>query len=263
MSFLGPLLIGVGIASLALLPPLIWILRKLPPFARGQSIWRTTLDQAYPPFLAYAVWSIFFGLIILRGLPPGATDIRFDWEKSWPVVEQAEWIYISVYFIPFLVPFMARRPRDISAFVANLLVLLSISLVLFLVLPWISPPRPFEPTTAIGRLLAWETSRPDFAAASFPSFHVFWAFLCAQAIATRGIAWGIGAWIWAIAVACACVLTGAHGIADVAVSAVIFPLVTLRFSPVRAWIQAGAVRLPPIFRTTNASTAPITRPPIP
>lgn len=211
-------------------------------------------------FVIYPVWSLVFGAVIWRGVPAGAVDVRFAFEKSWPVIEAAEWVYVSVYLVPLALPWLARRRGALRDFAINLWLLLGVSTVVFLALPLVAWPRAFEPTTLAGRLLAWETGRPDFAAASLPSFHVLWGLLGAQLLASRGRAWAIAGWAWAIAVAFACVATGAHAIADVAAAAGLFAIVASRRASVRCWIQTAAgffvSRRPRMKPSTIPSTAP-------
>jgi hypothetical protein len=212
--------------------------------------------------LVYPVWSIAFGAVIWRGVPVGAVDVRLAFEKSWPVIEWAEWVYVSVYLVPLVLPWLVGCRSALRRFAIDLWLLTGGCALIYLAVPVVAWPRLFEPTSLAGRLLAWETSRADFAAASLPSFHVLWSMLGARLLASRGLACAIGGWTWAIAVMLACMATGTHAIADVAVAVVLFPIAAAERSPVRRLIYALAGFLlksrPRIRPTTSPSPIPPT-----
>lgn len=184
----------------------------------------------------YAVWGIGFGAVLWRGVPKNMIDVRFAFERQWPVIQSTEWIYLSVYFVPLVIPWLETTRSHLRTYAFNLWWLLLISVVLFLAFPFGSPPREFQADSLAGVILHWETIRPDFAAASLPSFHVFWACLCADFVAQRGLVWRFLCWGWAVAVAVACVANGAHALVDIAVSGALYPLVTHQGSLLRRFL---------------------------
>lgn len=210
--------------------------------------------------IAYSVWAILFGAVVWRGVPTGMIDVRLPFEREWPVVQNSEWIYVSVYLVPMVVPWLPVSRRALRRYAWDLWWLLAISVAMFALLPLGAPPRMTAPTTPAGHLLAWETGRPDFAAASLPSFHVFWGLLVAQVVATCG---GWLKWIgrgWAAAVVVACMANGAHALADVAASLAIYGvLLALRKRAAGSQDQAAAdLRLPtnqPSMRPASSPTA--------
>jgi len=213
--------------------------------------------------IAFGGWALVFGAVIWRGVPANTIDVHFDFEKDWPVWQPAEWIYLSVYFIPAAMPWCAPTRGTLQRFAVNLLTLLLLSLPFFLLLPLASPARPFAPSSLSGDILAWETRREDFAAVSFPSFHVFWGLLVAQLVQTRGRRWAIAGWTWATAVIFACVATGAHALVDVAASLILFPLATAKGSVVARGFQAAGERFFNSRTLTDPRSAPTTTPPMP
>lgn len=224
---------------------------------------RPEKDEGAPTFservsvqlLVYGVWAAVFGAMVWRGVPNRMMDVRFPFERSWPVWEAAEWIYLSVYVVPLTLPWWPISRGALRRYAIQLWWLLAISTACFLLLPFGVPPRPFVPSSLAGRILAWETGRADFAAASLPSFHVFWGLLVASALATRGAA---SSWLgssWAAAVAISCIATGAHALADVAASLVIYAFVG-------AFLGAR-LRRPAARPIRNPTSAPIASPPSP
>ena len=194
--------------------------------------------------IVYAAWAIGFGAIDWRGPPRGMIDTRFPFERSWPVIESAEWIYFSAYLVPLAMPWLPVTRGALRRYAFHLWWLLAICVTCFLVFPLGAPPRPFEVHSLAGKLLAWETSRGDFAAASLPSFHALWGMLCASLLATIG---RVGAWLgwsWAVLLAICCVANGAHALLDVAASVVVFVALTKFYAPA----------LRPVSRPTTSPT---------
>jgi hypothetical protein len=224
----GPTLCGVGL--LAILAGVV-----VYGFGGRPTLLTDTLDDERPPvfwermsvhLVFYAVWALGFGANLWRGAPKDPIDVRFSFERDWPVLQVAEWIYVSVYFVPFFMPWLKTTRGNLRRYAFNLWWLLLFSLLLFLVFPVGSPPRTFRADSLAGTILRWETDRADFAAASLPSFHLFWACLCADFLAPRGPVWRLIGWSWAAAVAVACVANGAHALLDIAAAVVLYPLVT-------------------------------------
>jgi PAP2 superfamily len=213
--------------------------------------------------IAFGGWALVFGAVIWRGVPANMIDVHFAFERGWPVWEQAEWVYLSVYLVPAAMPWCVPTRGALRRFVVNLFTLLLLSVPFFLLLPLGSPPRDFTPSSLSGEILAWETRRRDFAAVSFPSFHVFWGLLVAQVLQSLGRGWAIAGWLWAIAVTAACIATGAHALVDVAASLVLFPLATAKGSVLARGFQAVAERFFNSRTMTEPRSAPTITPPIP
>lgn len=167
-----------------------------------------------------------FGLVVFWGPHADTWDVRLPGEANWVVYPPAEYIYLAGYLTPLLVAWIPKNRQDLQGLAWDLIALTLLSTVCFVVLPIGSPARSFTPNTFSGRLLAWEISRPDFAAASFPSFHALWGILLAQACATRTRTVKVLGWTWALVMSVACVANGAHAIADVAASWVLYSVVT-------------------------------------
>lgn len=264
-SLWGPALCAAGLGSLAV----AWWIHGVrgrptifPPRSDDDTRAPGTWERISVHLIAYGAWAAVFGATIWRGVPEGMIDVRLVGERNWPVWEPAEWIYLSVYFVPAAMPWLAGTRAALRRYALTLGWLLLISLPFFL-LPLGSPPREFVPTSLAGRILAWETARADFAAVSLPSFHVFWGLLVAQLLATRGRGWAWVGGLWASAVAIACLATGAHALVDVALSGAIFPLVAAARSPLARKLQAAADRLFRSAITPAPSKAPSTSPPRP
>ena len=171
-------------------------------------------------------WLVLYQAVRLVGVPPDAVVAFLPFENSWPVYEWTELIYASAYAFVLLAPLAAKTSRDLREFSISGLLATALITFLFLTIPLVAPPRPFEPQGLLGRLLAWERAL-DTPAAAFPSFHVVWALLAARVYAagTRG-RWKIVWWLWAVLVSVSCLTTGMHAVVDVAAGFVVFFFVT-------------------------------------
>jgi hypothetical protein len=228
VSPIGPMLCAVGVFHLIVATIVHGVFRvpTILPARADDALRAPSLGERVSVHLIiYAGWAIAFGAIDWRGPPEGMIDTRFPFERKWGVIESAEWIYFSAYLVPFALPWLRVTRGALRRYSLNLWWVLGISVTCFLVFPLGAPPRPFEPTSLAGKLLAWETSREDFAAASLPSFHALWGMLCASLIATTGRAGAWIGWTWAVALAFCCLANGAHAMLDVAASVMLYIVV--------------------------------------
>jgi protein-S-isoprenylcysteine O-methyltransferase Ste14 len=169
------------------------------------------------PWLALFEWMGVLGRA-------GTVSTYLPFEAHLPVMEQAETIYASTYLVVLLTPLLARSGNDLRRFAQRGLISMAILFPLYLLLPFFVPPRPFHPSSEIGQLLLWERT-PFSGIAAFPSFHIVWACIAADALSQGGRAKRIVCWTWAALVAVSCVATGMHSIADVVAGVAVYALV--------------------------------------
>ena len=151
-----------------------------------------------------------------------------------------EIFYGSVYVMVLLVPVIVRTRHDLRLFSSRALLAMLIIFPLYLAVPLIAPPRSFA---AIGRLGAWLNldRAHDSAAAAFPSFHVVWAFIAAEALA-RG-PWQKRLWrAWAVLVSASCVTTGMHALVDVAAGLLVAAAV-IRMDRVWSFLRSSSEKI--------------------
>ncbi len=160
--------------------------------------------------LVLGPWLLLYEGCAAIGPARDAVSTLLPFERGWPVVAWAEPVYASAYPV-VVAAFLASPSRDaLRTFAMRALTSMAIVFPAFLLLPLVSPPRPFEPSGALGTLIALERAL-DTPACAFPSYHVVLAFLAADALSARSRLWR--AWAWGVAVSC--VLVGAHSVADV------------------------------------------------
>jgi hypothetical protein len=187
----------------------------------------TGWDRASIYLLVLLPWAVAYEAVFRLGMPAGAIVAHLPFERDWPVLEWTEAIYGSVYLLVLATPLILRRQRDLRRFAGLGLVATALVTFVYLTVPVIAPPRPFEPQTFLGRALMFERSMSHTVAA-FPAFHVIWSFIAADGWTTRSRAWGVAGWTWAILIAISCVTTGMHALADIAAAAIVFVLLLQR-----------------------------------
>lgn len=170
-------------------------------------------------------WLVLYEAVKLIGVPPDAVAAFLPFERRLPVYEWTELFYASTYLLVLLAPLAARTKRDLRRFSLSGLVATALVTFLFLAVPLIAPPRPFEPHGFLGRLLAWERAL-DTPAAAFPSFHVLWALLAARLYAAGFPRMKVVWWAWAALVSVSCVTTGMHAAVDVLGGLLVFLFVS-------------------------------------
>lgn len=186
-------------------------------------------------------WVVAYEAVVFLGVAPDARSSLLPFEAGWRVVEWTEAVYASTYLFVALAPLVARRRTDLAAFAHGGLLATVLVTLAFVTVPLVSPPRPFEPATALGRLLVLERAM-DSPAAAFPSFHVVWALLAARLWARSFPRFAAAARAWGAAISLSCLTTGMHSVVDVAAGAAVVPLFA---NPARTWeaVRSACERL--------------------
>jgi membrane-associated phospholipid phosphatase len=166
--------------------------------------------------LLFVPWLILYESVVNLGPPPGAFQTFLPGELHWPIWQWMELLYVSPYVLVTLAPFVVTTNAQLRRFTLAGILATVIGHLVFVAIPAIAPPRPFEPHGLLGAMMRLDR---DFdlnnGTAAFPSFHAFWAFLGASVFAARWPRWRYLAWAWAVGVSLSCVLTGMHGAVDV------------------------------------------------
>ena len=169
-------------------------------------------------------WLILYEAVKALGVPKDSFNVFLPLELNLPVWERTEALYVSVYVLVFLVPFVGASRRVLREFSVAALAGTAIIILIFLTISIVAVPRPFLPHGFFGDLLQFERAK-DTPAAAFPSFHVLWALLAAHVYACRFPSGKLLWWMWALLVSASCVTTGMHAIADVVGAFLVFYLV--------------------------------------
>ena len=170
------------------------------------------------------------------GVPSDAFHPGLGFEPL-PVWPWTSLIYFSEYPAVAAVPFLLIAPERFRRLMIHCWISIAIAFLFYFTLPSIAPRPPVPQDAFLGPFLAWERGNYP-ASVAFPSFHVIWAVLIAQAAATESRWSKIGWWGWAVAVCVSCVTTGMHWVSDIAAGALVCWL-AIRYEFVWAWLKAN------------------------
>jgi protein-S-isoprenylcysteine O-methyltransferase Ste14 len=185
-------------------------------------------------------WVVSFEAVCLLGPAPDAVPVGLPFERTWPVLQSSEALYALAYPFVLATPFVVRSRHELRDSALLALVATAAVIPLYLILPFVAPPRPFEATSALGRALLAERAMCN-TVATFPSFHVIWALLAARAWRSRSRAWGTVGSALAVLICISCLTTGMHVLVDIAAGVAAFGAV-LRWRQAWDWIRRGAER---------------------
>jgi hypothetical protein len=188
----------------------------------------TGWDRLSVFLLVIVPWSVAFEAVYRLGIPSDVIEAYLPFERTWPVLEWTEAIYGSVYVLVVGAVIAAATRKALRHLAVTGLIATVVVTLLYLTVPVVAPPRPFEPQSFLGHALMFERSMSHTVAA-FPAFHVIWSFIAAEAWTSRSNRTGAAVWIWAIFITISCVTTGMHALADI-VAAVVVYLVLRRYS---------------------------------
>ena len=181
-------------------------------------------DRASAALLVAVPWLALYGAAMLIGPAKDALSTFLPFEARIPVIEQAELVYASTYPLAFLALLAPRTRAHARKLVVRGALANALVFPLYFALPFVAPPKPLVPHGPLGWLLlqerAWDTP-----AGAFPSFHVLWALLAAEAWSDRWPLLRAPLRVWAWLIAASCILTGMHSLLDVIAGAAAFALV--------------------------------------
>ncbi|UCD25786.1 MAG: prolipoprotein diacylglyceryl transferase [Gemmatimonadota bacterium] len=180
-------------------------------------------DRVSVFLLVLVPWSIAFEAVYRFGVPADAVEAYFAFERAWPVLEWTEAIYGSVYVLVLSALIVARTKSALRHLSITALIATAVVTLVYVTVPLIAPPRPFEPQTVLGHALMFERAMSHTVAA-FPAFHVIWSLIAAEAWANRSRMSGVFAWTWAVLIAVSCVTTGMHALADIVAAVLVYAL---------------------------------------
>ncbi|HTS34215.1 MAG TPA: prolipoprotein diacylglyceryl transferase family protein [Candidatus Solibacter sp.] len=173
----------------------------------------TGLDRGRCYLTVLLPWLLLYEAIVYIGVPVDARIADFVFESDIPVLSWTALFYFSVYVVVPLVPLIVRTRRDLRWFSSRSLISMIFVFPLYLVVPMYAPPRPIVSQSTLAMLLRFDQLH-DGAAATFPSYHVIWAFLAAGALGRNRWQKWLGG-VWAVLVTASCVITGTHAVVDV------------------------------------------------
>ena len=173
--------------------------------------------------LVFIPWLLIYEFVVYRGPSSAAFTTYLPGEWGWPIWQPMELFYVSAYILVTLAPFLAPTNRILRQFTIAGLLSIVLGNLIFLTVPAIAPPRPFQPFGLFGRMMVTDRNLDlNNGTAAFPSFHVVWSFIGAAVFVQRWPRIRFVFWSWATLVSASCILTGMHSLADVAAGFLLF-----------------------------------------
>ena len=214
--------------------PPTWL--SLPPPGHRHN---TAFERLRAFLLPAIVWTALYFLGGHMILTEGAPSCRILGEQATPVIQQAGWIYVSIYPVLLLVILLQHSDALMRSFASSGILACALAFLVYILFPLSCPFLPFEPTTVGGRLLEWERSVDLNGGIAFPSYHALWAFLMLAALwrAIPGNIPRLLMLLWTLALCWSCVATGMHGWIDIIASALLTAGVLLRVPILRSIIR--------------------------
>jgi protein-S-isoprenylcysteine O-methyltransferase Ste14 len=191
---------------------------SLPPSSMSSP---TAWHRASIYLLVFIPWTAAFEAVYRLGIPADAVIAHLPFERRWPVIEWTEAVYGSVYLFVLATPLLVRTQQALRQLAITGLIATGVVTLIYLTVPVIAPPRPFEPQTVLGHVLMFERSMSHTVAA-FPAFHVIWSLIAADGWTARSRAFGAIGWTWAVLITVSCITTGMHALADIVAAVVVF-----------------------------------------
>jgi protein-S-isoprenylcysteine O-methyltransferase Ste14 len=164
-------------------------------------------------------WLISYAWVKQMGAYPDAVETRMAWEWNIPILGWTTLAYSSPYLLVPLAFLVTKERASMRGFLVRAWLCTGIATLIYLCLPLTAAFRPPLP----GLLAQWIeleqlAARP--AVASWPSFHVIWTLLVAQALAGQAPIWL--RYGWALAVSVTCLTTGMHSVSDLAAAVLLW-----------------------------------------
>ncbi|MGD8278469.1 MAG: phosphatase PAP2 family protein, partial [Gemmatimonadota bacterium] len=183
-------------------------------------------ERASVLLLVFGPWLLAYYGVQRLGPPPDAFPVEFGFERSLPVLQWTEAVYVLAYLFVPVTPLLLRTRAELRRFAFTGLLSTVVVTLLWLTIPAVVQYRPFEPSGLLGRLLRWE-QESSAGVAAFPAFHVVWSLIAADSWSRIGAGRGRRAraaagWTLALLITASCVTTGMHAILDVVAAILIF-----------------------------------------
>jgi membrane-associated phospholipid phosphatase len=208
--------------------------------------------------LVSALWlAVYGGANWLTELHGFRVRLWTELELSIPWVPAAAAVYLSIFPMFWLAPFVMRTTAQLQALARALAWTIAIAGVGFVLLPGDHAHTIQPPTGVFGRLF-WIADRVNMSYNYLPSLHVGMSVVCAYAYSRAAPSLGFKClyWLWAGAIALSTLLTHQHYAADVVTGGVLGLIVARKvgsFSEISRFYgnssnspTSGARALPPM-----------------
>jgi protein-S-isoprenylcysteine O-methyltransferase Ste14 len=181
---------------------------------KNSSLSATWTEKFITSILVFGTWLILYELVIFLPISPKSIETFLPFEKQLPVIQWTEIFYIFCYVYALVTPFILSSKSELRNFGIGGLILTLSGIYLQFILPFIAPPKAFEPSNILGELLIWER-KYDNSSAAFPSFHVAWAVFSTYYFQKHFPKLSFFWQFLNLSIIISCLTTGMHSILDV------------------------------------------------
>jgi membrane-associated phospholipid phosphatase len=172
--------------------------------------------------LAGTASSLWFGLVygacdLITAQRSRRVAVHFAWESGIPFVGEAVWLYMSIYALFLMAPFVLRSPKELIALGVTHASVVAVAAIGFLVSPAaLAYPAVDRGTSdAITAFLYRVADEVNLEYNLLPSLHVALSVACVAIYATRARRFGqVLLWLWAVAISASTILTHFHHVLD-------------------------------------------------
>jgi membrane-associated phospholipid phosphatase len=193
-------------------------------------------SQCWIAFVSYGLPLTILWLVVYGGscwitsLHPYRVHLETDADLAMPFVPAAAVVYLSLFPLIWLAPFVLQTPERLRSFARVLAVLFIVSGVGFVLIPSEevrSTPSVDGAVGSIFRFADWINLSYN----NLPCLHAGMAVACAWFYSQhKGAAARVLVWLWVLAISASTLLTHQHYLIDVAAGAGLAALI-LRYSP--------------------------------
>jgi membrane-associated phospholipid phosphatase len=176
------------------------------------------------------VWILVYGgCSWLTSLHSYRVRLHFDWELAIPFWPELAIVYLSLFPMLWLSPFVLSDEFQLRRFAQGLGWLFALSGIGFLLVPG-DPAYISQPVPHLWLPIFNFADRVNLEHNMFPSLHVSMAILCAFAYSQHAKLWiRLFYWAWGSAIIAATVLTHQHHVVDLLAGALLAAVVSRRF----------------------------------
>jgi membrane-associated phospholipid phosphatase len=204
----------------------------LGPPQRERKVWRRLPDRpCWATFLWYSFWLtiewvvVYGGANWIAGLHSYRVRLNLDFERQIPFMPESAVVYLSLFPMLWISPFVLRSPKRLRPFAVALAWLIALSGLGFLLLPSKQVGSLPKVTGVNGAVIRF-ADLINLTYNYLPSLHVGMAVVCAYAYSRRSPQkLAVFFWLWAAAIALSTLLTYQHYVADVITGAALGLLV--------------------------------------
>lgn len=179
--------------------------------------------------IAFLPWFAMYEAFIFIGTHSDAIPSNHEIDKSVPFVVESVLIYSLIYPWSMAIPFVLKENRHLRQFVFDVITATILGGLMYMLFPFYVEQKPIASEGFFASWLKMERAM-DGSVASFPAYHVIWAFIAAKYFSLRYRNLKSVWYVLAILISISCLTTSQHSLIDIVSAVLVFYLVDIRQS---------------------------------